>query len=333
MKKLILLALALILVVALCACNNGEGDGTTTAADSGTKTEAASTTKDTEEDDGTDSAATTTPATTNGTTDPADTTGADTDEPVIGDTTGTDDDETVPAGTTSGEDVGGDDPAGPDRSTWEYSDYEHLYIADVELADGTKYTTQAQKIMPGKSVATKFTVTKGALASVNLGCPSWNDAKGSLTIAIYAWVDGEGDTEQKALKDGYAKTVAADPIYAETFVDFGDNATNSLLLEDYNLPADGGTYLVVVTNPDSEDFEVGYSKSTFIGRDYYTKRGETAKYTLPTDDDIKAAGYDPQFTTDVVSFNTVGAPQYGSYLNLYVDVIFDPAVNPELMPE
>ena len=333
MKKLILLALALILVVALCACNNGEGDGTTTAAGSDTKTEAASTDDGTEKDDGTDSA-TTTPATTNGATDPADTTGADTDEPVIGGTTGTDDDDTVPAGTTSTD--GGDDDTPSERDSWEWTDYENLYIGKSVIKDaatGATYDNQPQKIQPGKSVATKFTVTKGALSSVNITCPSWgNEDGGTLTLAIYAWVEGEGTNEQKTLKDGYAKTVAVDPIYTETFKDYPDNTTLALDLWELELPV-GGTYLVVLSNPDTEDFSVGYSKSMFIGRDYYTNRGETAKFALPTDDDIKAAGYDPLFTTDVVSFNTFGAPQYGSHLNLYVDVVFDPEVYPELMLE
>ena len=328
MKKLIVLAFALILVVALCACNGGNGDDTTTAA-TGAVTEADSTTAE-NEDDATESGSAT--VTTESNTDPANT---ETDPA----NTETDPANTETTPVDSGDDtetIAPDDNNGvaDERDNWEYSEYENLFITGVELADGTEYTTQAQKIMPGKSVATKFTVTKGALSSIGLGCPSWNDAKGSLTLTLYAWVEGEGTTEQKALKDGYTKTVAAEPIYSETFVDFADNTTLRIYFDDPDagpiLPV-GGTYLLVVSNPDTDDFEVGYAKSTFINRDYYTKRGETVTYNLPTDDDIKAAGYDPKFTTDIVSFNAVGAPQYGSYLNAHIDVMFDPTVYPELL--
>lgn len=222
-------------------------------------------------------------------------------------------DKTTTAEETTTEELGGGD--GDDVEP----DYvqENLFLgADVENpkgAEGATFGTNAQKILPGESVATKFTVTQGTLAGVLIGCPSWNDSKGTLTITIYSWVDGEGDNVKAQLQDGYAKTVVEKPIMSQTFKDFGDNQTLQLYLDAVELP-EGGTYLVVVSNPDEEDFGVEYQKSNFDARTYY----DALEYHLP--DDLADYGYDPQYTTDVTAFNTNGVPSTSGYMNLVAEV-------------
>ena len=208
----------------------------------------------------------------------------------------------------------------PDRSEWDFYMEKLYFDADVNTPDDGTYEHVAQKLFPGQSVATKFTVTKGALSGIQINCPSWNDNFGTLTLEIYEWIDGEGTTERKTLSDGYAKTISSQPIDSQTFVHFIDNETLTIYLDHYELPW-GGTYLAVLSNPDEEDFSVGYFKSNLDLRSYYSERDEDTKFTLPTDADIKAAGYDPQFSTNVISFNTKGIPQYGSFANFKCEVM------------
>lgn len=193
---------------------------------------------------------------------------------------------------------------------------ECLFLAAdvVNPLTGKTFGVGAQKLAPGESVSTKFTVTKGALAAVKVRCHSWNDNEGTLTLAIYAWIDGEGMNAKTALQDGYSKTVGADPILSQKFENFADNETLALYLDALGLD-EGGTYLVVLTNPDDEDRGVGYGKSSFDGRTYY---GEL-KYQLP--DDLADFGYDPRLTANIVAFDTAGVPAAQGYANFTVEVM------------
>lgn len=67
----------------------------------------------------------------------------------------------------------------------------------------------------GLSVASHFKFDAGYLQEITIGCPSWSDNIGSLTAKLYKW-----DTD-------YATTIAASPLWEETFVDYDDNATLS----------------------------------------------------------------------------------------------------------
>ena len=328
MKKLLLLAFALILVVALCACDGGEGD---TTSDTTTTAKESTTTKVEDEDTEDESDATDTESATVSDTE----TGVESDDESGTETTTTDETDTDVTTTddNGGEDVTEDetDDSLGDRFNWDYSDYEQLYIgADVtkDADKGTTYGSNPVEIAPGKSVATKFTVTKGALATVCINCPSWNnwDAgdlnTGSVTMSLYYWVEGEGEAEKDVLKDGYTKTLATEPIATVTSVDHSDNAEVELWVAPLELP-EGGTFLVVLSNADEEEnLRIGCPISTFNCREYYSREDLTFK--LPTDEAIKEAGYDPQYSSDVVCFNQNGAPAYASFPLFFFDVMFPP---------
>lgn len=327
MKKLLLLAFALILVVALCACDGGEGDTTSDTTAASTES---TTTKSENKDTDDESEATDTESATESDS-----------ETVVGesdtesDTESNTEDESDTDVTTDngGEDVTEDETGDSlsDRFDWEYSDVELLYIGDDVTKDadkGTTYGTTPVELAPGKSIATKFTVTKGALATVCISCPSWNDwdagdlNTGSVKLSLYYWVDGAGKAEKDILKDGYTKTLATDPIATITSTDHPDNGVIELYADTLELP-EGGTFLVVLTNIDEEEnLRIGYQESSFNCRDYYSR--EELTFKLPTDDAIKEAGYDPQYSTDVVGFNQSGAPAYKSFANFYFDVQFPP---------
>lgn len=206
-----------------------------------------------------------------------------------------------------GEELFPDDPIGYENIT------DQLFVDDgVRSFDGKQvFKTEAQKLAPGESVATKFTVTEGQLLSVYLDeCPSWNDNNGTVVLYIYEWIDGEGSTEQAILKDGYQKTIATAPITYKKFRSYRDNAKLSLDLEKYNVAE--GTYLVVLVNPSAEeDLGVGYYKSSYDARAFYG----SVVYGLPE----SLQGYYPMFTTDVVAFRSNGMPGTAGYMNLHVE--------------
>ena len=222
-------------------------------------------------------------------------------------------DETTTAEETTTEELIDDDGDDAEPDYMQENLFLGADIGNPRGAEGATFGTVAQKILPGESVATKFTVTQGTLAGVLIGCPSWNDSKGTLTLTVYSWVEGEGANVKAQLQDGYAKTVADEPLMSQTFKDFSDNQTLQLYLDAIELP-EGGTYLVVVSNPDEEDFSVGYQKSSFDARTYYG----ALEYHLP--DDLADYGYDPQYTTDVTAFNTKGVPSTSGYMNLTAEV-------------
>lgn len=93
----------------------------------------------------------------------------------------------------------------------------------------------------GDIVGVKFSVADDERAeSINAVYPSWANNIGEITVCIYRWA---GD---------YATTVAATPIYTETYVDFPDCANLEFSLKDsagHGLAA--GDYLWTITGRES----------------------------------------------------------------------------------
>ncbi|MBE6693607.1 MAG: hypothetical protein E7589_02440 [Ruminococcaceae bacterium] len=317
MKKLIALALALILVVAMCACNPDHGDGTTdtTAAESESGTGKGDVTTDNGET-----------GTGDVTTDDGKAT-TDDGEATTDDGEATTDDGAATTGddgeTTKDDDDGGDDVE------MDYSKEKVFLGEDVVDADGNEvFGRYPKKLAPGESVATKFTVTEGCLAGIYVGCPSWNDNNGTLVLTLYSWVEGEGTSEKAILRDGYAKTVATEPVATETFENYNDNDELIIQFDDDEL-GEGGTYLVVLSNPDEEDLGVGYSASNYDAEAFLGSR----TYRLPTAEELEAKGYtgfEQLYTSnDVVCFNSKGTPSLFDYMNLTVEVYVDVALIPD----
>ena len=74
--------------------------------------------------------------------------------------------------------------------------------------------------------------SEGILESVSANCPSWSDNVGSLTVKIFPW------------NTDYNTTVAGEPVFSQTYVDYEDNQTlfGELFTDDSRgLPA--GEYL------------------------------------------------------------------------------------------
>ena len=91
----------------------------------------------------------------------------------------------------------------------------------------------AQKIeADSKGVGIVITIPEGGcLYEAAVQAPSYSDNIGNLTIKIFAW------------NTDYATTIAAEPVYAEEFVDFTDNGTLTCEFEEGQIGA--GRYLIV----------------------------------------------------------------------------------------
>ena len=103
-----------------------------------------------------------------------------------------------------------------------------------EIALSNKEGTRNPLSLVAKNacLATHFKVDEGFVDEITVSCPSWNDNLGSLTFKLFAW------------NTDYATTIAAEPLYSETFVDYDDNTdlTISFKTED-SLGAAAGEYL------------------------------------------------------------------------------------------
>ena len=86
----------------------------------------------------------------------------------------------------------------------------HKYI-DMYVEEGDR--TPISLLASGSSVAARFVVAEGFLEEATVDCPSWNDNVGSLTLKIFKW------------NTDYATTVAGEPVFAQTYVDYSDNET------------------------------------------------------------------------------------------------------------
>lgn len=103
----------------------------------------------------------------------------------------------------------------------------------VDVWNDEDTTHSAQKITAeNQGIGVAITIPEGGcLYEAAVQAPSYSDNIGNLTIKIYAW------------NTDYATTVAAEPVYAEEFVDFADNSTLTCEFEEGQIGA--GRYLIV----------------------------------------------------------------------------------------
>ena len=101
---------------------------------------------------------------------------------------------------------------------------------DMYVQEGNR--TPISLLSTGSSVAARITFAEGFLEEYSIACPSWSDNIGSLTVKIFAW------------NTDYDTTVAGEPLFSQTYVDYADNDTlyGELFTDDSRgLPA--GEYL------------------------------------------------------------------------------------------
>jgi len=105
----------------------------------------------------------------------------------------------------------------------------HAYI-DMYVQEGDR--TPISLMNAGSAVAARIIVAEGFLEEYSIACPSWSDNVGSLTVKIFQW------------NTDYDTTVAGEPVFSQTYVDYQDNETlyGELFTDDSRgLPA--GEYL------------------------------------------------------------------------------------------
>ncbi len=83
--------------------------------------------------------------------------------------------------------------------------------------------------------------------AVTVGCPSYNNNKGSLRFELFQW------------KESYEKTVDGTPIATQEFVNFQDNAN---LTMKFDQPVSLGEYVLLLTNTSAPGEQVGVWTST-----------------------------------------------------------------------
>ncbi|MHC1696032.1 MAG: hypothetical protein AB9835_12355 [Eubacteriales bacterium] len=113
--------------------------------------------------------------------------------------------------------------AGPRKQFTELQPWEDSGAqSPVSISDKTGTTI-------GGQFTTDFTIT-----DLSFMCPSWSDNVGSMTFKLYKW------------NTDYATTIAGEAVATQTFVDYEDNATLVMELEDDIAPA--GEYLFVASD-------------------------------------------------------------------------------------
>ena len=128
--------------------------------------------------------------------------------------------------------------------------------ADVERnfcgADNMAYAMNAEDI-----VGTHFSIA-GDATFVGIGCPSWSDNVGSLTVSLYTF-----DTE-------YNTSVSKDPIATNEFVDFQDNGFLGFEFAESD-PLTAGEYVLEVTDAyDDSGSGVGiWAQLPYEGQHFY----------------------------------------------------------------
>ncbi len=116
-----------------------------------------------------------------------------------------------------------------------------------------------------KGVGICITIPEGGyLSEASVSCPSYSDDLGSLTLKVFAW-DTDFDT-----------TVAAEPLFAEEFVDFPDNSSLVSYFEEGAIGS--GTFLILVCDGKDEGEGVGVWMDSVIKDDYVLE--EIAKYNI-----------------------------------------------------
>ena len=92
----------------------------------------------------------------------------------------------------------------------------------------------AYAIQEDETVGIQFSLAADALY-VGIGCPSWNNDIGQLTLALYAF-----DTD-------YATSVSKDPIIKHTFEDYQDNSYLGFEFTEAD-PLKAGEYVIEITD-------------------------------------------------------------------------------------
>lgn len=127
-------------------------------------------------------------------------------------------------------------------------------------------THNAQKIDEKSSgIGICVTIPEGGyLYESAVQAPSYSDSIGNLTVKVFVW------------NTDFATTVAAEPIYAQEFVDFADNSDLVCEFEEGQIPA--GRYLILVCDPVDEGEGVGL----WMGKTYKTANmpEEYVKYDI-----------------------------------------------------
>ena len=115
----------------------------------------------------------------------------------------------------------------------------------VDVWDVDDATHNAQKIdAKSKGIGICVTIPEGGyLYESSVQAPSYSDSIGNLTVKVFAW-DTDFDT-----------TIAAEPLYAQEFVDYADNSDLVCEFEEGQIPA--GRYLILVCDPVDEGEGVG----------------------------------------------------------------------------
>lgn len=137
----------------------------------------------------------------------------------------------------------------------------------VDVWDVDDDTHTPQKIeTTSKGVGICVTIPEGGyLYEAAVQAPSYSDSIGNLTIKVFAW------------NTDFATTIAAEPLYAQEFVDFGDNSDLVCEFDEGQIPA--GTYLILAC--DAVD-ESGSGVGLWMGKTYKTANmpEEYVKYDI-----------------------------------------------------
>lgn len=111
---------------------------------------------------------------------------------------------------------------------------------------------------PDDVVGSHFSIAADA-TFVGVGCPSWSDNMGNLTVSLYAF------------NKDYKTSVSADPIARHEFVDYEDNAFLGFSFSESD-PLKAGEYVVEISDsvPDDGDGGVGvWVQQEFPGQIFY----------------------------------------------------------------
>ena len=109
------------------------------------------------------------------------------------------------------------------------------HFDEIQLSTKEGNRNPMSVLTKNSDLATRFKVDEGFIEEITVSCPSWSDNVGSLTFKLYRW-----DTD-------YETTIAKDPLYSETFVDYDDNSDLTLTCKtDSSRGAEAGEYLLFV---------------------------------------------------------------------------------------
>ena len=137
----------------------------------------------------------------------------------------------------------------------------------VDVWNVDDVTHNAQRIDPGSAgIGICVTVPEGGyLYESAVQAPSYSNSIGNLTVKVFVW------------NTDFATTVAAEPIYAQEFVDFEDNSDLVCEFEEGQIPA--GRYLILVCDPVDES---GSGVGLWMGKTYKTANmpEEYVKYDI-----------------------------------------------------